>query len=115
MRPELGEFRFDLCAPAARTPNAQLASQLRKLPLAALPLQTGCEQGGWADLNGVQLALVRAGPDHDGLEVTAIAYFEELVGGCNCSDDPVRYPATLRLQLSIAADGIVTAVEPMPE
>ncbi len=115
MKPEPGEFRFDLYAPAARTPAEVLAGQLRDLPITALPLQAGCVQGGWAAADSVQLTLVGVEPDRNGLDVAVMAYFEEIVGGCNCSEDPVGYPAMLHIKLSVAANGTISAVEPVPD
>lgn len=115
MKPAPGGFRFDLYVPAAGTPAEALARQLRSLPVTALPLQAGCVQGGWADPDSVQLSLIGAEPDHGGLDVAVMVYFEEIVGGCNCSEDPVRYPAALRLELLIAADGRIERIQPVPD
>jgi len=85
-----------------------LQAHMRYLDVGRLRLQGGCLQGGWADHAGLELGLLnRAGDPRRGELIEVLALFTEVVGGCNCHDDPVRYPASCRLTFRIDATGAV--------
>ena len=78
---------------ASATDRAALLACLRR-GLAAiraeqLPLAGACVQGGWVDGAALSLSLLDARVTGDGgIDARIGAQFVELVGGCNCHDDP---------------------------
>ena len=88
--------------PAARLTLA--AAQLRDVAAADWPLQAGCTQGGWADASGLQVSVLAVAPHGADWHVDLVLFFSEVVGGCNCHDDPVRHPVCARYRVVINAD-----------
>jgi hypothetical protein len=67
-----------------------LAGALRALPPGTLPLQAGCFQGGWADDRDIAVTVLSASQAPDRITARVGVFFTELVGGCNCHDDPLE-------------------------
>lgn len=84
---------------AARAPA--IAALLRELPPGTLPLQACCAHGGWVDQDDLEIRVRGVREDRQGLKAELDVFFTEVVGGCNCHDDPTRHPAYARLRLCI--------------
>lgn len=83
-----------------------LLQMLRALPTDRLPLHAACTQGGIVDSRSVQLGLLGLRQAGTRIEVRIDTWFDEIVGGCNCHDEPTASPVHAVLQVSIArSDG----------
>lgn len=76
-----------------------------------LPLQAGCTQGGWADTRDLSLSVAAWAVGEDEIVAVIAAFYTELVGGCNCHDDPVSYPVAARFRLRLSPTGEIMANE----
>ena len=62
---------------------------LRRLPPGALPLTEACTQGGIISDGDLGISLLSWATTGSHIVVRVGVFFEEIVGGCNCHDDPV--------------------------
>ena len=88
----------------------QLADRLREalcsLPHGSLPLQAGCEQGGLVDDSDLSVSILDLTRSAEQTTARVGVFFNEIVGGCSCHDDPVRANAYCMLEMVIRnADG----------
>ena len=84
----------------------RLLETLRTLPAGTLPLHRACTQGGIVDDSDLSISLLgcTTGAGHHRVRIGV--FFSEVVGGCNCHDDPVASTAHAVLRVDIAlADG----------
>ncbi len=66
-----------------------------------LPLQPMCNQGGFADAEHLTLSVLSVEHQGDSSRARVSVFFEEVVGGCNCHDDPHRANVHGLLQVSV--------------
>ena len=95
--------------------RSAIEALLRGLPPARLPLATCCAHGGWIDEGDLRFSVVRVAEDRQGLAAELELFFSEVVGGCNCHDDPVRHPGYARLRLRIARGDGALSFEPLTD
>ncbi len=83
---------------------ARLKTAITQLPPGSLPLQQATTQGGLVDDS--QIAVTVLGSEREGDEIIARVgvFFEEVVGGCNCHDDPTSVNSYCTLQVRINAN-----------
>lgn len=84
------EVAHCLAAEDEATMVARLQQLLIALPSGSLPLQHGCLQGGLIDDSDLSLSMLSSSFDGDLVVVRVGVFFTEVVGGCNCHDDPVN-------------------------
>ena len=85
----------------------RLASALNVLPSGSLPLQAGCEQGGLVDDRNISASVLSVEQDKDRFLARVGIFFTEVVGGCNCNDDPLEVNAYCVLEVAISrGDGV---------
>lgn len=82
----------------------QLALALAELPVEQLPLQAGCNQGGMIDADDLVISVLEMQRRPQKLSARVGVFFTELVGGCNCHDDPSRSNAYCVLEVAIDGD-----------
>ena len=86
--------------------SACLAAALKTLPPGSLPLQACCAQGGLPDPETLAVSILGLTREPDRLVARAGIFFDEVVGGCSCHDDPVRANAYCRIEVIVSrADG----------
>ena len=68
--------------------NQTLCDEIRKLGADALPLHEATSQGGFVDDSNLTISVLSAADDDRLIRVKIGAFFNEIVGGCNCADDP---------------------------
>ena len=91
-----------------------LAMALQELPPGSLPLRAGCNQGGLVDDSDIKVSVLSVTRGTDRVSARVGIFFSELVGGCNCNDDPVVANAYCLLEVTFGrGDGQVefTALE----
>ena len=83
-----------------------LVQALERLPYGSLPLHEACTQGGIIDDSGLSVSVLRYIASDYHVVVRLGVFFAEVVGGCNCHDDPVATHSYALLGLRIArSDG----------
>ncbi len=78
-----------------------LKQALKQLPDGSLPLHLATTQGGMVDSSALDISLLHHHLHDDHLAIRMTVFFEEIVGGCNCHDDPVRVNGCCILALTI--------------
>ena len=66
---------------------------LEALPPEDLPLHAYCSQGGWVEGSPLAVSVLELRPDTHCILARVGVFFTELVGGCNCQDDPAKVNA----------------------
>lgn len=79
-----------------------LLRSLKELPNERLPLQDACTRGGIVDPGSLAFSLLGVRLTEINIEARVAALFDEVVGGCNCHDDPVANAVYAVLVLDIA-------------
>jgi hypothetical protein len=93
----------------------QLASALKALPPGSLPLQSGCDQGGLVDDSDISASVLSVDHSDDCIVARVGIFFIEVIGGCNCNDDPVEANAYCLLEVAIGrTDGATTFTPQQP-
>jgi len=92
----------------------RLGATLGGLPTGTLPLRHGCEQGGLVDDHDISASVlgVEQTPDHVTARVGV--FFTEIVGGCNCHDDPLQASAYCVIEVRIDRTTGATEFSPLP-
>jgi hypothetical protein len=94
-----------------RVMSEQLLDHLAANGGQLLPLQAGCTQGGWADTNNLSLSMFALDVGKREIVAVVAAFYTEVVGGCNCHDDPVSYPVAARFGVRLSPAGEIIATE----
>ncbi|MAT65888.1 MAG: hypothetical protein CMN57_09610 [Gammaproteobacteria bacterium] len=90
---------------------AILQHELAALKPEQLPLSTAT---GYAESEGLTLTLIRQAEEPDCLRLRVGVFFEQILAGCSCGDEPMRESAYCELDLMIdKADG-KTEILPVP-
>ncbi len=79
-----------------------LVSAIKALPPGALPLQACCDQGGLADDREISVSLLDMQHGRERIVARVGVFFAEVVGGCNCHDDPLEANRYCVLEVVIA-------------
>ena len=86
-------------------PSADSASvlkdEIKHLDAGSLPLQQFTTQGGIVDDADISVTVLGLDDQGDEIRAKVGVFFTEVVGGCNCHDDPVLANAYGELRLSI--------------
>lgn len=69
---------------------AAIKADLEAMHPDRLPLHLATTQGGVVEPRGLTASVLRVSRDGDRLHARAGVFFTEVVGGCNCHDDPIR-------------------------
>lgn len=83
--------RDGLAVVAAEELPALLASVLASLPHDALPLRDCASRGGMIDPADCAISTLQVNRTATTMTARVSVFFTEVVGGCNCHDDPARY------------------------
>ena len=85
------EQRASLATVAAAELPAMLASVLSALPRDTLSLSDCTSRGGMIDPEDWSLSTLHVDRTAATLTARLSVFFTEIVGGCNCHDEPARY------------------------
>ena len=92
--------------------DAEFASSLKaaitQLPPGSLPLHLATTQGGLVDDSNLGVTVLGSQRQHNTIVARIGVFFDEIVGGCNCHDDPVTVNSYCTLQVSIDVDSADT-------
>jgi len=89
-----------------------LLCALQALPPGSLPLGTSCRQGGMVDEGDLAFSVLSLDASAGRITARVGVFFSEVVGGCNCNDDPVAFSAYGVLRVAIDRGTGVTAISP---
>ncbi len=79
----------------------QLKHELEHLQAGTLPLEQATTQGGRVDTSDFSAAVVEVREDGGFIRARVAIFFNEVVGGCSCGDDPVSVNAYCEMRVSI--------------
>ena len=69
--------------------SSTLKREIEELPAGALPLYQCTTRGGLVDDSNITATLLKTTESEQALQVKLGIFFSEIVGGCNCHDDPL--------------------------
>ena len=92
-----------------------LRSALASLPSGSLPLQAACEQGGLVDDSDISVSVLGITRTREATVARVGVFFTEVVGGCNCHDDPVRATGHCMLEAVIRGPDGSTTIKPLAD
>lgn len=86
-------------------PSARFAAilklKLQDLQPGALPLGQATTQGGYVDDSDISVTVLRTTENAQSVAADVGVFFTEMVGGCNCHDDPLAVNAYCELRVTI--------------
>ena len=85
--------------------------ELESLQAGCLPLQAHTSQGGMVDDSNISVTVLKLNDKGEELLATLGIFFTEVVGGCNCHDDPLEVNAYAELELCIDKQTAVATVK----
>ena len=81
--------------------NQSLKTEIQNLKSGTLPLQKCTSQGGMIDDSNISATIINSADRNGFIEAKIGVFFNEVVGGCNCDDDPVSENTYCEIVLSI--------------
>ena len=93
--------------------NASLKNEIQNLKSGVLPLHLATTQGGMVDDSNISATIINSTENDDCIQAKVGIFFNEVIGGCNCHDDPVSENTYCEIQVSInkqTADTIFTVI-----
>jgi len=78
-----------------------LKAEIECLPPGTLPLHLGTTQGGMVDDSDITATVIRHTETEGVIEARVGVFFQEIVGGCSCGDDPLTAHAHCELRVTI--------------
>lgn len=111
----MASIRLAHCLEAAGSTDFAdcLARALKALPAGSLPLQGGCDQGGLADDSDISASVLSVDQTEDCMVARVGVFFTEIVGGCNCNDDPLEANAYCVLEVAVDRIDGATVLTPL--
>ncbi len=91
-----------------------LKNEIERLAPGSLPLHEGTSQGGYVDDSEIAVTIINCVDRECCIEAKVGIFFNEVVGGCSCGDEPSAGSAYCEVQVSIdktTADVTFTVVE----
>lgn len=86
-----------------------LKQELCELPAGSIPLHLATEQGGMVDDSRIAVSVLDSREHAGSIEARVYVFFDEIVGGCNCHDDPVASKMQCEMRINIDSKTGVTA------
>lgn len=93
----------------------QIVDALSALPAGILPLREACTQGGFVDESARQISVIDVKRSRDHVAARIGVFFAEVVGGCNCHDDPASSPVYARFDLKFARHSTEVEIHLLPD
>lgn len=78
-----------------------LKGEIENLKIGTLPLENGISQGGRIDDSNITATILNTSDNPSTIKTKAGIFFTEIVGGCNCNDDPVEINAYCEIIINI--------------
>ena len=93
--------------------NASLKNEIQNLKSGVLPLHLATTQGGMVDDSNISASIISSSENDDCIQAKVGVFFNEIIGGCNCHDDPVSENTYCEIHVSInkqTADTLFTVI-----
>ncbi len=78
-----------------------LKNEIENLKTGTLPLEQGILQGGRIDDSNITATILSSTESASLIKTRVGIFFTEVVGGCNCNDDPIEINAYCEIRISI--------------
>lgn len=94
--------------------QASFKKEIESMKPGSLPLENGLTQGGYIGNNNITATILSTSDESSVLNTKVGVFFTEIVGGCNCNDDPFEINAYCEMVISIdkaTAKGDIIALE----
>ena len=95
--------------------NDTLKSEILSIEASRLPLHLATSQGGIINPSNIGLMILSTNEDTESLQVKIGFFFSEIVGGCNCDDDPVEFNCYAIFMLNIDKSSAICSFTLMPD
>jgi hypothetical protein len=92
-----------------------LKDEIESLGPGVLPLQQCTTQGGNIDDSDISVSVLSCGESGDTITAKLGIFFTEVVGGCNCHDDPVRENGYCEIGISIDMQTAIARLSPLSQ
>jgi hypothetical protein len=93
----------------------QLKHELEHLQAGTLPLEQATTQGGQVDDSNISANVIEVREDGGWIRARVGIFFNEVVGGCSCGDDPLSVNAYCQIQVSIDRASATAEFAVIPE
>ncbi len=100
--------------PSEAFPEA-LKLELEKLDSDALSLRQATSLGGPVDDSSIKVMVLSAGDSGDAIRAEAGVFFDEILGGCSCGDEPAPLNSYCRLRIRIDKASAEAGITVIPE
>ena len=81
--------------------NSSLKNEIQNLKSGVLPLHLATTQGGMVDDSNISASIINSFETDDCIQAKVGIFFNEVIGGCNCHDDPVSENTYCEIRVSI--------------
>lgn len=78
-----------------------LKNEMENLEASVLPLDKGTTQGGLVDDSNISATIINFTEEEGYIQAKVGVFFNEIIGGCSCGDDPLSENAYCEIQVSI--------------
>lgn len=78
-----------------------LKTEIQQLPTGQLPLDSGVTEGGMIDDSDISVSVISVDDKDSVIETKLGIFFTEIIGGCNCADDPIQKNAYCELRMRL--------------
>ena len=78
-----------------------LKGEIENLAAGTLPLDKGVSSGGRVDDSRITAIVLRSRDDGEAIQAEVGIFFDEIIGGCSCGDDPQPQNAYCELRVRI--------------
>ena len=87
-RQEAVQFNDTLNAWGLDSFQATLKAEIKNLESGILPLEKATTQGGMIDDSNISVSVLNKEEREDIIQIKTGVFFNEIIGGCNCDDEP---------------------------
>jgi hypothetical protein len=98
----------------AESLSQALKGEIENLPPGALPLERALTQGGRVEAGGVTATVISLAESETGIRARVGIFFDEIVGGCSCGDEPFSHNVFCEMQVDVdreTAEAAFTLIE----
>jgi len=91
-----------------------LKGEIENLPPSALPLEKALTRGGRVEASGVTATVISLTESETWIGARIGIFFDEIVGGCSCGDEPFSHNVFCEMQVDIdreTAEAAFTLIE----